>query len=192
MGGYGSGRWGWHTRKRRVEECGVLDIDALISAGLLNHRVGNIEWTNPTSGQKNYITYELNPSDVPTCLRLYVFYTINQEDPVRQPITLLSKPQPFGGARWYFFCSMWCGKWVRRLYSRPGKRFGCRSCHDLTYASAQEHDSRFAFFRHNPQLLHAAVEAGSILALKFALKNLSRWQGRNLGVTITGIPSFAP
>jgi hypothetical protein len=188
MGGYGNGRWGWHTRKRTVEECGVLDIDALIGAGLLNSHTGLIEWTNPMSGEKNAITYQLKPTDVPTCLYLYILYKTNQEDPVRQPITLLSKPQPFGGVRWYFFCPMWYDRWVRRLYSRPGKRFGCRSCHELTYASAQEHDSRCDVFRQNPQLLYAAVQANSMSAFRFVLKNDSRWKGRRLGVTITGIP----
>src|SRR5690349_1105274 len=81
-----------------------------------------------------------------------------------EPITLLSKPQHFGGVRWHFFCPRWCKRWVRRLYFFPGKWFGCRTCHKLSYRSVQEHDSRLDVFRRNPAVLKAALQAGSLLA----------------------------
>ena len=165
----GSGRWKWRerTKKRTVEACGVIDIDALTGAGLFDFRSGFIGWTNPANGKKNHAIYQLESSDVPTCIYLYLIYASNQDELARQPITVLSKPQPFGGVRWCFFCPKWCKRWVRRLYSLPGNGFGCRHCQDLVHARAQHHDRRFDVLRRDPQLAHAAAKAGSILALKF-------------------------
>lgn len=52
----------------------------------------------------------------------------------------------YGGHRPWLIC-MDCGRRVAVLYLR-GKCLACRHCHDLTYRSCQESDSRFCqFFR---------------------------------------------
>ena len=191
MGGFGSGRWGWYRKKTTVEECAVINIDQLIRAGLLKHSAGRIEWTSP-NGKMNQLGYLLKPTDVPTCLYLYLSYSYGQGEARSQPVTLLSKPMRFGGRGWFFFCPMWCNRWVRCIYlPGQGKEFGCRSCHGLTYESAQSHDSRCDVFRRNPEALRAAVEGGSLLAMGFFLAQQRRWERKwsaLRGVTITGIP----
>jgi hypothetical protein len=194
MGGCGSGRWGWYTRKRTVEETGIIDIDALVCAGLTGHRRGVIEWTNPTSDVRNRLGFRLTATDHPTSLVLDLFYTLSsprQSEERVQRIPLISKPQPFGGQRLYFSCPTLCGRHVRKLYSVPGRGFACRSCQNLTYASSQQHDSRCDVWRRNPQALRAAVEAHSLLAMGYFLACHRRQERKLLalhGVTITPIP----
>src|SRR3989304_2723913 len=126
MGGLGSGRWGWYRRKTRVEECAVLDLDAWVTAGLLDNRTGHVEWTSTEGGTGNSLSYRLSPTDVPDCKYLYIFYSDGKGGLESEPVTLLSKPQRFGGVRWCFFCPRWCKRWVRKLYLPPGKSlFGC-------------------------------------------------------------------
>ena len=131
MGGMGSGRR--HRRKVRVEECTVLDLDVWIAAGLLDYRTGRIEWVIPSMEMTTPLAYLIRPTDVPTCLYLYLRSLDGEEESKWKPITLLSKPQHFGGARWHFFCPMQCGRWVRKLYRPPSMMcFECRICHELT------------------------------------------------------------
>ena len=56
-------------------------------------------------------------------------------------------PCNYGGHRPWLIC-MDCGRRVAVLYLR-GKYFACRHCHNLTYRSCQESDSRFNKFFQN-------------------------------------------
>ena len=60
---------------------------------------------------------------------------------VAQEVFFDMTPCNFGGYRPWLIC-MHCGGRVAVLYLR-GKYFACRHCHDLTYRSCQESDSRF-------------------------------------------------
>ena len=50
MGGYGSTRWGWHTKAVTVEECRSIDIRNLKNEGLFSRpgemATGSITWSN--------------------------------------------------------------------------------------------------------------------------------------------------
>lgn len=49
---------------------------------------------------------------------------------------------------------------MRKLYLPPGAQyFGCRSCYDLTYESAQTHDSRVNRLMKDPVALVRALES---------------------------------
>jgi len=153
----------------------VLDLDAWIRCGLLEYPGGSICWTSTVSGNENSLLYVLKPTDVRDCLYLYVFRTDANGKEICEPVTLLSKPQHFGGARWYFFCPSWCRRWVRKLYLPPGIAYlGCRTCHDLSYRSSQEHDKTLDIFRKNPAALDVGLKLGAFSAAQFVLKNLMR------------------
>jgi len=195
MGGCGSGRWGWYIGKRTVEETGIIDIDALIEAGLMEHKSGVIEWMNPASGVRNHLRYLLVPTDNPSRFMLGLFYTLSwrsRSEKHAQRIALVSKPQRLGGVRWYFFCPMSCNRIVRKLYCVLGTGYACRHCQKLTYTSCKEHDSRRGVFRHNPERLRAAVKAGLLLAMGYSLAQERRRERKLLaltsGVTITSMP----
>jgi len=188
MGGFGSGRRGWPRRKVRVEECRVFDLDQWVAAGLLDYRSGRIEWVSPSMEMTTPLAYLVRPTDVPTCLYLYLRSLDGGEESKWKPITLLCKPQHFGGVRWHFFCPRSCGRWVRKLYRPPSIKFlGCRICHELSYRSVQEHGSRLAAFRRNPSLLDAALRAGSLYAAIYVAREAFRWQPKSV-VSITEVP----
>lgn len=172
MGGYGSSRWHGCTRKRQVEECSVFDLDAWISAGLLQHMGGRIEWIDPYTGGKNSLRYFLRSTDVPDCKYVETFYQDATGKLQYEPAVIVSKPQKCG-VRWYFFC--WCGRRVRKLYSvRTGGSYRCRHCRDLTYGSAQEHNKNHDVFRRNPDYLMRALNAGYLQATFYVVGNLMR------------------
>ena len=96
-----------------------------------------------------------------------------------------------GGKRWWFICPLTrngipCGHRVRKLYQR-GRYFGCRHCHDLTYRSTQESDSRvYAALRSgldlgsfdNPNQLAVTQLALAFKVLTIEKKRLNRLDRR--------------
>lgn len=63
-----------------------------------------------------------------------------------QIIRLTTTRPHFGGQRFWFVCE--CRRRAGRLYLPPGEMvFRCRVCNDLTYASAQEHNTQRAKMR---------------------------------------------
>lgn len=61
-------------------------------------------------------------------------------------VALVTTPCHLGGRRWWFLCPLLrrgraCERRARKLYL-AGRYFGCRTCHDLTYTSTQQSDSR--------------------------------------------------
>jgi hypothetical protein len=178
---------GAYRRKLTVEECLVLDVDALNSAGLLDHERARIECR--VGGTTSTFAYSIKTTNAPDCLYLYLFYPDGHGHMKQQWITLLSKPQHFGGVRWHFFCPQSCGRWVRKLYFSGDGYFGCRTCLDLTYRSAQEHDRRIDSLRHSPRALRGAIREGSFWAIESEERQLSRRGDNTDGVVITGIDS---
>ncbi len=186
MGGLGSG---WDRRRKlRVEECStVFDLDAWGAAGLFRYPSGRIEWLN-SSMEKPCLEYLIRPTDVPNCRYLYLRSLDDGEESKWKPITLLSKPQPFGGSRWHFLCPWACRRLVRRLYRPPSISFlGCRLCHQLTYRSVQEHGSQLAVLRRNPLLLDIALMGGSLYAAHYVREGAFKWQPDPI-VSITELP----
>jgi len=111
MGGFGSGRPGGWARKRAVEDCYTLDVNAL-------HRQG-----------------ALSPA-----MRSVQFSVITDEDGAQVVtdghLAIVRVPCRYGGARPYFLCPH-CGRRVAKLYA-PAHRFLCRRCHDLAYRCQRE------------------------------------------------------
>jgi len=196
MGGTGSGRWRWHNAKATVEVYAAIDIDALTRAGLFDHKTGLIEWESPgrANGAKNSFRYEIEHSDVPTCRYMNLLRSNSRGELNGEWVVLVSRPQPLGGVRWYFFCPWSCHRQVRKLHLGPVvKRFACRRCQNLTYTSAQAHDRYTAGFQRDPRLLHAATQAdvrSLFKAAKFSIARERRWWSKAsaLSLTITGIP----
>ena len=68
-------------------------------------------------------------------------------------VSLALVPSNVGGHRWWFMCPT-CDRQVQALYVQPTSRqLACRHCHNLTYRSAQRHDSRIDFLRRHPELI---------------------------------------
>jgi hypothetical protein len=152
MGGYGSTRWSWHTKKRVVDNCLQLDILNFIKKGLISghHASGTVRWDNLTGEVSPSITFEIFPmGDGLQIFRIsYRVENLGEVQNLQYDIKLVSSRPYFGGRRWWFICPLIvndrvCKRRVRVLYLPPSEiYFGCRHCHNLTYRSSQEHDKR--------------------------------------------------
>jgi hypothetical protein len=175
MGGFGSGRWGQHTKKTTVEQCLTLNIHRLIQAGLLRGLTfvdgqpdtlplssGTIDWTTAAGTQRASAGYFTEVTADGLVLRLH-YVTAGQS--VDLPIHLHTTRLPVGGRRWWFVCPgssdmETCGQRVVKLHLPPGGlRFGCRSCHDLTYRSCQESGQLESMARYAASVMGRSVES---------------------------------
>jgi hypothetical protein len=173
MGGFGSGRWGQHTKKTTVEECLTLGIRQVIKAGLLRGLTyvdgqpgslpwsgGTMDWTTAAGAASVGFATEITKDGLILCLR---YVTAGQS--VDLPIHLATTRLPVGGRRWWFICPgssalEICGQRVTKLHLPPGGlRFGCRTCHDLTYRSCQESGQLDSMARYAAAMMGQSVES---------------------------------
>jgi len=157
MGGYGSGRWRWHTGRYRVEDCFPLDVNKLRRDRLLyepspgDGAWGSLEWhkvrTKEKTGSAGY-RIERDAGGI-----VYRLQYKAGEVEVDLPVQVERLPQHFGGDRWWFRCPLVvngkpCQRRCGKLYLPPGSRyFGCRICHNLTYTSCNESHQFDGMFR---------------------------------------------
>jgi hypothetical protein len=147
MGGSGSGRWGWHTKKTVVEDCLAFSINEVVGRVLprqvFDKRMnwaGSIIWRRVHSGEvASSVGYQLLFDNDPRLVLDYKATSWNGSQSLwNYPVRLLTTPCHYGGVRWWFECSG-CRRRVGKLYIPPqGGRFACRHCYDLSYTSAQE------------------------------------------------------
>lgn len=138
MGGYGSTRWGWYSKKRTVEQSLRLDTGFLVKLQALTHGVaGSCRW-----GQ-SYANWRMEACEDGrfVCTLSYTFLKAHEQASIQLPILMFPTSMPNGGKRYWFKCPLQgCKKSkVRKLYLPAGsKYFGCRQCHGLVYSSSQE------------------------------------------------------
>jgi len=186
MGGYGSGRWTWHSKRQTVEDALTLSLRPFketFSRGQVWR--GSVVWTNTATGkQTNSIGYEFYPVGVDResvqagQLRLYYTTTRPSGEKVESDyrLDLETTPCNFGGVRWWFVCPLVkdgrpCRRRCGKLHKPFGALyFGCRACYDLTYTSCQESHKFDAMFA-------ALAEGSSYTAadMKRALTRLGRF-----------------
>ncbi len=154
MGGPGSGRRLDSKRRTRVEQCWVLDADALarpIHAG----SEGVLALRMPLGLATAELSYLVRNDGDGFVLDTWLCATPS-DAPMRFRLTLV--PLPFGGTRTYVRCPglaphQPCGRRVTKLYwpATDTRGFACRGCHRLAYRSSQER-------RRSVQELRAQVE----------------------------------
>ena len=165
MGGYGSGRWGLHSKATTVEECRSLDVNRWMREDMIApdmRRYGAWIWKNSYTGEQTAsLGYEVDTRGRPPWVRLSYTITPWGGTPAEYDYKiLLTQTWPnYGGRRWWFVCPLvGCGQRCGKLYLSPGGRYyGCRQCYRLTYESAQEHDPRVSRLANDPLALYAAM-----------------------------------
>jgi hypothetical protein len=132
MGGYGSTRWAWHTRRRTVEESQKLSVRDLELSILADP-----QWcwyTRAGVGLRlGTATEQQRPDGVKRAQRSITLDT--SEFDSAQTVELVGHPMRFGGVRWWFQCPN-CSRRRNALYlirSAGTSRWGCRQCYGLTY-----------------------------------------------------------
>jgi hypothetical protein len=141
MGGFGSGRYGgWPT----VESGLTLDLYKLIRDGLLRpgqSSGGTLIWSYAGTGERvgsiGYLAILENERG-----RMHLTYTSTYWDGTKHDsdywVELTTRPQPFGGRRWWFVCPK-TGALVAKLHLPPGAfTFASRRAYRLAYKSQRE------------------------------------------------------
>lgn len=196
MGGYGSGRWGWHSKKNTVEESKCLEISWLSKQGYFSPgwKYGDIKWKN-ASGQVTStigIVVSINDQDLNENYVRFIYTSTNtstkEATKLDYKAELVTTSCNFGGVRYWFICPLIingraCRRRVSKLYLASGsKYFGCRHCHNLTYTSCQEHDKRIDALAKNPEMLLAKLNSNdlgnSLLTIKACYKVAKKQERR--------------
>lgn len=152
MGGTGSGRWGNHKRKLRMEECLTFSLDEVKRQGAFRSleggcREGSVRWIRSDGTELASAGFRV-VSKAENVFTLTLSYRVD-DNAITLPITVQSKHQRTGGARYWFICPI-CRKHVLKLHlPRDGRglRFACRSCWDLSYRSVQEAHAKDGIWR---------------------------------------------
>jgi hypothetical protein len=182
MGGFGSGqRW---SKKGTVE--GHYSLDAadlkrwkMLVPGTAN-RAGAFTWRRG-EGNPSEVAYLLTVGANTGTLRLIYSIKAANAD-LDYSVRLVTTGCHLGGVRWWLTCplirnNVACGRRVRKLYL-SGRYFGCRHCHDLTYRSRQESDSRaYALARAGLDAM-PSITGASVSQLGLALKALTLMENR--------------
>jgi hypothetical protein len=160
MGGFGSGRPGWHNK---VEHSRSLDVNGLHRAGCLKPGWrGGWQWTR--DGEK---IASINLRAEENRLRLEFKVRIDGGDweSVSEAIPITYAPCRYGGERPYFLCpgvvnGRHCGRRVAKLYA-GGRYFLCRHCYRLSYASQSEAEHDRMLRRANKRRMRLGGEPGT-------------------------------
>jgi len=142
MGGYGSGRSGGRPT---VESCLTLDLPRLFKDGLLKVGAwtsGTLRWTVVSTGEETAsMGFQSHLGEDTGYVRLHWTSTDRRTGETRQcenRIPLTTRPQPFGGRRWFFICPR-TGESATKLHLPSGAyTFACRKAYRLGYRSQRE------------------------------------------------------
>jgi hypothetical protein len=142
MGGYGSGRSGGRPT---VESSLTLDLRRLFRNGTLKvggWTSGTLRWTLVSSGEETAsLGYQSHLVEDNGYIRLYWTSTDRRTGEAHKRenrITLMTRPQPFGGRRWFFVCPR-TGESVAKLHlPSGGHTFASRKAYRLGYRSQRE------------------------------------------------------
>ena len=185
MGGYGSSRWGWHTKKTTVEECRILEAARWQREGIIGPDrmwAGGWQWTDAHTGEKKAsIGVEVLTGATWGQVRLHYRVTPpgGEGRDLDYTAPLVTTRPHYGGLRWWFQCpNTKCGRRVGKLYMPPGEHlFLCRHCHDLAYQSSQEHDKGLDAYRrmdYDALLELMRGEGGGVADIRAATEILNR------------------
>lgn len=133
MGGWGSGRHGWHSN---TEDFLRLDIRGLCRGGWL--RPG-AEFTSKWTFRGEVRSWIRGWSEADRIILAYKTRPKGAQEweSLEYQVFLERTACHFGGTRPWFICpKLGCGRRVAILYS--GRYFLCRHCHQLAYASQRE------------------------------------------------------
>lgn len=142
-------------KKRIVEDCCILSISDLKRWGWLPaldsnpiRAGGRITWRNKETGTVRQSfglrleTFNTTSAGEAGVMSLDYVSCVGAEHSWN--IRLTTTPCNYGGIRYWFICPCWrggsngkfCNRRVRKLYLPPSAcEFGCRHCHNLSYAS---------------------------------------------------------
>jgi hypothetical protein len=181
MGGFGSGRSGWHST---VEDCLIICASRWTREGILREgifRSGWWQWTSAISGETlSSLRYAVDTRELtyPVARLMYTFTKSGER--LDYPVVLQTTRPQFGGLRWWFKCPLSvggrsCGRRVQKLFLPPGGRYyGCRHCYNLTYQSRREDAKNRALTK--TQRIRVRLGGDASLGTVFPSKPKGMWE----------------
>lgn len=158
----------WKHKKATVGSCKAISTIFLLKHGYLRGNIrcsrGEIQWSDAKGHKTGSIGFSIlvinNFGEIRFQYALTDPHTEAKKN-LDYPVQLTPTPCYFGGRRWWFRCPLNingypCLRRVEKLYLR-GQYFGCRKCHNLTYASCQESDKRVNALLRSPGFLSGAT-----------------------------------
>jgi hypothetical protein len=134
MGGYGSGDWVRKDSKETTEAQRRVDIRYIKNQGMLKPgTAGYLSYTR-YGRQSGSINFRTGADQI--ILDYLYRYQGGEWERVEEVVQFNRTACNYGGQRIWLTCPE-CGRRVVLLYG-AGKRFQCRHCHNLTYATQQE------------------------------------------------------
>jgi hypothetical protein len=162
-------------RKITVEQCQTLKISTLVMAGIFAFASGSTLTAEapPAPGlERLFLKLEAGPwnsEEIRLTVRYCLFRGDREPKYIRDSIPVVRTRCNFGGHRYWFRCPgvldgrLLCRRRATALYRPPGaERLACRQCHDLTYASVQQHDKRVAALVREPFLIEHVLRSKNI------------------------------
>lgn len=157
MGGFGSGRSGWH---RKAEEMLCLNVNAVQRRGFLAPGASCLWTWTWTTGEKSSISLQAFAG----ALRLDFRVRSGGEEwrNVVQTVEIVRTACNYGGTRPWFRCPR-CGRSVAVLFGAA--LFLCRKCHNLAYRSQSESHADRCYRRANKLRARLGGEPGALSLL---------------------------
>ena len=145
MGGFGSGRWKWHTKRATAEESKRLYVKdyreslARIDQGRTAAVYHSPSWTRGGQPSGNIsLIFAGGPSAINSRLQYTLTNWRGEKTAYNYPVEIAYTLTPWGARRYWWICPG-CGRRCGTLYLPPSSgRFACRACHNLTYTACQE------------------------------------------------------
>lgn len=145
MGGFGSGRWGWHSKRETVESSERLNIGAYLESlrRIERGELASVQyapsWSYAGRPSGNVLLILAGSGGA---IAAWLDYTstnlAGQKTNHHYQVGLVSTLTTWGSRRYWWECPS-CGGRCGTLYLPPsGGRFACRACHNLTYTTCQE------------------------------------------------------
>lgn len=185
MGGFGSGRWGYHRGKQTADESKRLAINTYSPSlrDIAKHNPGmtftastTVSWTNRFTGETVaavLLKFDGNPSSVNAWLSYTTQTNSGEKVDHHYRIGLTYTLAPWGARRYWWTCPR-CGHRCGVLYLPPGAaRFACRSCYDLTYQSCLDSHKSHGF-------MNRLMAAAGIDMTGEEFDALINWEGKGL------------
>jgi hypothetical protein len=161
MGGFGSGRWKFHDKRRTVDGSLVLDIRQFRMRGLMKpdlQKEGVLKWERREKVFASIgFSMDLHAGEEGLRLRYRAAKQDNSwQSDIDYTIPIDELRSHVCPVRFYFLCPLYlknsefqCLRRCQKLYMPAGAtRFGCRDCHNLTYRSCQNSHEWDTFLRH--------------------------------------------
>ena len=148
------GRYYW-DKKDTADGLKTLDMAQLRKWDYLTggYKEGTISWSNAGDEQSS-INIEVSTTPDNQYIRLSYIQTdqfSGEQEAFNYQHGITTTPCRYGGVRYWFICHLtangqYCGRRVQKIY-KNGNYFGCRHCHNLSYASRNEGSQfRYGFF----------------------------------------------